>query len=102
MDEENDDLTVLTEQGVEVYTKVPGGRYQGRHQYKKMAGDLREAPVGKSATVKAEVNGCLKVIDTGPPIVTAAEKLESSFLQHLRSYEGEWFWEDLHTPGDIE
>ena len=42
------------------------------------------------------------MIDTGPPLATATEELESSFLQHLRSYGGEWFWEDLHTPDGIE
>ena len=87
LDEENDELTVLTEQGVEVYSKIPGGS----RQYRKRAGDLREAPVGEPATVKEEANGCLKVIDTGPPLATATEELESSFLQHSRSYGGNGF-----------
>ena len=65
-------------------------------------GGIQEAPVGEPATVKEEANSCLKVIDTGPPLATAAEELESSFLQHLRSYRGEWFWEDLYTPDGIE
>ena len=89
---------MLKEQGVEVYSKVPGGRLQ----YRKRAGDMREASAGEPATVKEEANGCRKVIDTGPPLATAAEELENSFLQHLRSYGGEWFWEDLHTPDGIE
>ena len=64
----------------------------GRRQYRKRARKLREAPTGEPATVKEEANGCLKVIDTGPPLATATEEMESSFLQHLRSYGGgEWF-----------
>ena len=86
------------EQGVEVYGRVPGGR----RRYRKRAGELREAPEGDLATVKEEANGCLKVIDTGPPLATATEELEGSFLQPLRNYGGEWFWEDLHTPDGIE
>ena len=71
-----------------MYSKVLGGI----RQYRKRAGDLREAPVGEPATAKEEANGCLKVIDTGPPLATATEEMESSFLQHLRSYGGgEWF-----------
>ena len=61
---------------------------RARRQYRKRAGELREAPVGESASVKEEANGYLKVIDTGPPLATATEELESSFLQHLRSYGG--------------
>ena len=38
-------LTVSTKQGVEVYGKVP----VGRRQYRKKAGELREAPVGGAA-----------------------------------------------------
>ena len=98
LDEENDELAVLTEQGVEVYGKVPGGR----RQYSIRAGELREAPVGEPATVKEEANGCLNVIDMGPPLATTTEELESNFLQHPRSYWGKLFWEDLHTPDGIE
>ena len=35
-------------------------------------------------------------------MATATEELESGFLQHLKSYGGEWFWEDLYTPDGIE
>ena len=42
--------------------------------------------MGEPATGNEEANGCLKVIDTGPPLATATEELEGSFLQHLRSY----------------
>ena len=38
------------------------------------------------------------MIDKGPPLATAAEELECSFLRHLRNYGGEWFREGLHTP----
>ena len=84
MNEKNNKLTVSMEQGVDVYGKVPGDR----RRYRKKAGELKEAPVGEPATIKEETNGCLKVIDTGPPLVTATEELESSFLQHLKSYGG--------------
>ena len=64
--------------------------------------DLREAPVGEPATAKEEANDCLKVIDTGLPMATATEELEGGFLQHLRSYGEERFWEDLRTPNGIK
>ena len=73
-----------TEQGVEVYGKVP----EGRRQCRKRTGELREAPVGEPATGKEEASGCLKGINTGPLLATATEELEGSFLQHLRSYGG--------------
>ena len=94
----NDKLTVSTEEGVEVYGRALGGRCR----YRKRAGELREAPVGEPTTVNEEANGCLKVINTGPSLATATEELEGSFLQNLRSYGGEWFWEDLCTPDGIE
>ena len=63
---ENNELTVSTKQGVEVYGRAPGGR----RRYRKRAGELRKAPVGKPATGKEGADGCLKVIGTGPPMAT--------------------------------
>ena len=28
--------------------------------------------------------------------------MDNTFYQHLLSYGGEWFWDDLHTPDGIE
>ena len=89
---------MLTDQGVEVYDRVPGAR----RRYRKSDGELREAPTGKPATTKEDADECPKVVDTGPSIVDATEEQDGTFFQHLRSYGGEWFWDDLHTPDDIE
>ena len=42
--------------------------------------------MGKPATVKEGVDGCLKVIDTGPSMVNVTEELDGTFLHHLQSY----------------
>ena len=46
---------------------------------------------GKPATGKEDADGCLKVVDTGPAMVDETEERNSTFLQHLQSYGGEWF-----------
>ena len=59
-------------------------------------------PREKRATVKEDTDGCLKLVDIGPSMVDETEELDSTFFQHLRSYAGEWFWDDLRTPDDIK
>ena len=87
-----------TDQGVEVYGRVLGGR----RRYRATGGELRDAPAGKLATVKEDTDGCLEVVDTGPLMVDETEEPDSTFFQHLRSYGEEWFWDDLRTPDGIE
>ena len=35
-------------------------------------------------------------------MVDETENPDSTFVQHLRSYGGEWFWGDLRTPDGVE
>ena len=87
MDEEADELTVATDQGIELYSRAEGRR---RRYYKK-EGEQREAIAGKPVTVQEDGDKFLKVVDTGPPLWEEAEEVEDTFHQHLRSYGGSGF-----------
>ena len=89
---------MATDQGVELYSRAPGAR----RRYRRNKREQREATTGKPEMVREGADGRLKVVDTSPTLREYPEELDKTFYQYLLSYGGEWFWDDLRTPGGIK
>ena len=56
----------------------------------------------RRTAARKDVDGCLKVVDTGTALREDTEEMDGPFLQHLWSYGGEWLWNNLCSPDGIE
>ena len=93
-DEGKDEIQVAADRGIEVYSRAPGRsrRYQYSHDSE------AETPTGKPASIFENEDGSLKIRDTGHDLASVENTEHRSFREHLHSFGGEWFWEDLRTP----
>ena len=93
-DEDKDEIQVKSDRGLEIYPRDSGRRRQYRYSHN----DDEEQPSGIPATATENDDGTLRIRDTGPGLAERENVTHSTFVEHLNSYGGEWFWNDLRTP----
>ena len=93
-DRNADKLVVKTDKGAESYVRRDG---PGR-RYVRDETDTDHTGLLQPVTVEEQADGSLKVKDTGDGMAEEEDNTHESFMEHLRAYGGERFWEDVRAP----
>ena len=87
-----------TDRGLEIYPRDSGRRRQYKYSHK----SKEEHPTGAPATATENEDGTLRIRDTGHNITEREDTIHNTFVEHLKLYDGEWFWTDLRTPNGTD
>ena len=89
---------MAADRGVEIYSRAPGRSRRYQYTHNSEAG----TPTGKPASIVENEDGSLKVRDVGRDLASKENMEYQNLREHLNSFGGEWFWEDLRTPDGTE